>query len=224
MQNEPMSYLRRALAFCAAATAALAAAPALAVNPAALPDERWISISGEVQSATDDAFTLKHKNGTITVEVDDWDWYSEARPLRKGQHVTVAGRIDNDLFERRTIEARSVYVDEHKTFYYADSIDEEESTFPYGGMYWGYDGKPSLSGLALLTGTVKRVNGRELVLDTGSREVTVDTEKLGYNPLDDKGIQRIKAGDRVRVSGILDKDMFERREIDATSIISLSRK
>jgi len=74
-----------------------------------------------------------------------------------------------------------------------------------------------------VSGTVEKVMDRELILDTGTGKIQIDTLGMTYNPLDDVGYQKIDEGDRVSVSGRLDLDFFERKEIQADAIVSLSR-
>jgi len=74
-----------------------------------------------------------------------------------------------------------------------------------------------------LSGTVESVSGREFILDTGTGEIQVDTISLGYNPLDEVGYQQVDVGDRVSVTGELDRDFFERKEILADTVVTLSR-
>jgi uncharacterized protein YdeI (BOF family) len=173
-------------------------------------------VSGTVKSGSDDAFRLEHGGEVLLVEMDDWDWYSEARPLQAGQHVSVTGVIDDDLFEKRTLEARSVYVQELGTFYYARAADEEDRLYPYGGHYWGFLGSSSAPQGAALTGRVKSVKDRRFVLDTGESEVTVDTSAVKYRATDGR---RLQAGDRVRITGTIDRNLFDKREINATTLV-----
>ena len=72
-----------------------------------------------------------------------------------------------------------------------------------------------------LSGQVETIDGREFTIDTGLREVRIDTIAMPYNPMDDKGFQQIEVGDWVSVSGQLDLDVFESREIMAESIVTL---
>lgn len=81
---------------------------------------------------------------------------------------------------------------------------------------------PVVVSVTTVQGTVTKVVGDELVVDTGVRTVRVDVDDLPYNPLDDEGYQKIKVGDRVSVTGVMDDDLFESRELMADSIITLS--
>lgn len=189
-------------------------------NPYAENDGDWIDVSGTVVSSNEDSFVLDYGSGTITVEMDDWDWYKEGWTVIKGDHVIVHGRIDDDLFQARTIEASSVYVKDLNTYFYASAADEE--VIPYyivtyttptrqtDDVYWTY-----------VTGRVTDINGREFTLDTGTRTIRIDTSAMPYDPLDNSGFQKVRVGDRVSVGGKLDPDLFDKREIVAASIITL---
>jgi hypothetical protein len=45
---------------------------------------------------------------------------------------------------------------------------------------------------------------------------------MPYNPLDDKGYQKIEVGDVVSVSGNMDDDFLEGRELVAESIVTIA--
>lgn len=87
----------------AAAAARLApaltfSAPADPPNPYLQPDESWIRIRGTVVDPGPESFTLDYGKGTVTVEMEDWEWYHEGYQMIEGDPATVYGRIDDDLF------------------------------------------------------------------------------------------------------------------------------
>ena len=177
-------------------------------------NQSWISVTGIVASTTDSAFRLDYGPGLITVEMDDWDWYKEGRSLLHGDRVTVVGRVDNDFYQKTpTLEASSVYVEDLNTYFYASNADEEGVVLstPWFTTHMNF------------MGTVTTVDGREFTLNTGTGQMKVDTSQMPYNPLDGEGYQRIKKGDRVMVSGDLDYDVVEKKEIMADRIITLSK-
>jgi uncharacterized protein YdeI (BOF family) len=176
-------------------------------------DGSWVRVDGTVVTTTDRSFELDYGRGYITVEVDDWDWYKEGRSILPNDEVVVYGRLDKGFYEGRTIEASSVYVEDLGTTFYASSADEEE----LGPWYVG----PVQVGNISIGGTVKSVRGREVVLDTGVGEIIIDTARLGYNPLDNEGFQRIKAGDRIRVLGRIGDSLFGARRIVADQLLSV---
>jgi hypothetical protein len=176
-------------------------------------DGSWVRVDGTVVSTTDRSFELDYGHGHITVEVDDWDWYKEGRSILPDDEVVVYGRIDKGFYEGRTIEASSVHVEDLGTTFYASSADEEE----LGPWYVG----PVQVGNISIGGTVKSVRGREVVLDTGVGEMIVDTGRLGYNPLDNEGFQRIQPGDRIRVVGRIGDSLFGARRIVADHLLSV---
>lgn len=209
------------------ALATLAAAPALAAQPYAKPDNSWIALSGEVVEVSPETFQLDYGEGLITVEMDGWHWYDDSERLQPGEFVTVAGDVDDDLFEVAKIEAKSVYARERDTYYYASPSDEETAegvaTY-YAVPLYAAMGKPSSQPegtVMTLSGTVTAVQGQEIVLDTGANDVTVDTSALSYNPLDEVGIQQIDTGDVIRVNGQVDEAFFARNELLADTITSI---
>lgn len=183
-------------------------------------DDSWVTLNGRVLSAGNDSFVLDYGDGTITVEMDDWDWYEEGNLLSAGDRVSVSGLIDDDFLEKRSIEASTVYVEDLNTYFYASAADEEDPYFVSTTYYIQPLGDESQLSL---TGTVGQVSGREFTLDTGTGSIQVDTSYMRYNPLDKQGFQRVSRGDKVSVSGELDLDFFEEREILADSVISLNQ-
>jgi uncharacterized protein YdeI (BOF family) len=195
-------------------SAFLAAPAAAEENPYAMADNAWISMSGEVESVDPDEFVLDYGDGSVIVEMDDGDRDADAYKLMKGDDVTVSGLVDDDFFETTTIEASSVYVDKLGTYFYASAVDEEDDFVTVH--------TPVIMSETIVQGTVKEVNDEEFVVDTGFHELTVEVEEMAYNPLDDQGYQKVEAGDVVSVTGDMDDDFFEGRELVADTVTVLT--
>lgn len=188
--------------------------PVSAENPYAASNDSWISLNGNIVTADNDSFELDYGEGIVIVEMDDWDWYDDAYGVLTGDEVTVYGYVDDDFLETTSIEASGVYVKNRNTYYYASGADEEDRYVPYySTAYVDTD--------LQLTGKVTSTSGREFTIDTGNRKIQVNTSAMLYNPLDDKGFQQITEGERVQVTGDLDIDLFEEKEIMAETIITL---
>lgn len=186
-------------------------------NPYLQPDETWISLSGTAVDIQEDHFTLDYGEGVVLVEMDDWNWYPDTTGLLDGDRVRVYGKVDDDLYETTSIEASSVYVENLGTYFYANPADEE---YDEDYDYWVV-ATPIILGEMTVRGTVTSIDGREFTIDTGTRELTVDTIGMNYNPLDDKGFQKIDIGDYVSVTGEIDVDVWEARELMADVIVTL---
>ena len=181
---------------------------------AAFPDESLVTLAGTVVSARPGQFVLNYGSGTITVEMDDWDWYREGGMLVPGDRVTVSGRLDRNLLARDSIEASAVFVDELNTVYFASGADEEQLgllTVP-----------PLPAGKVDATGRVTAIEGREFIIGSPTGAVVVDTSRMADNPLDAQGSPQIEVGDRVYVWGDLDLSLPEGAELRADAVISLS--
>lgn len=203
-----------------AATAIAAALSAGTAFAASLDDKvhgSWIGLTGTVAAASDDQFTLDHGEGIIVVEMDDWDSLPDGKPINAGENVRVTGRLDKTFLTSRSIEAGTVYVYDRNTYYTANPADEERIANSYV-----YTVVPADGTWLNVEGTVKQISNREFVLDTGVSLIEVDTIEMGYNPLDDIGVQRIDVGDRVSVYGEVEKHLFDNRELHATAITSFS--
>ena len=195
-------------------SAFLAVPAAAEENPYAMADNAWISISGEVEAVDPDEFVLDYGDGSVIVEMDDGDRDADAYKLMKGDDVTVSGLVDDDFFETTTIEASSVYVDKLGTYFYASAVDEEDDFVTVH--------TPVIMSETVVQGTVKEVNDEEFVVDTGFDELTVEVEEMAYDPLDDQGYQKVEAGDVVSVTGDMDDDFFEGRELVADTVTVLT--
>lgn len=224
----------QALALTALSTLAMLLSPTLAASAdygrsetgrplAGKVDGEWVSLNGKVKDVDVETFTVALNGTEITVEMDDYDWYNE-NVMLPGDEVTVTGVLDNDFYERRTIEASSVYVQKLGRYYYANSDDEE------GGYYSSYLAGTGLIGAKegdwlSLVGTVIEIGESEFRLDTGPQIVSVETDGLTYDPLKPDSLNRLKIGDRVSIAGEMDDaDFFEAREIEASSVVILSGK
>ncbi|MGD2046545.1 MAG: hypothetical protein PVJ80_08315 [Gemmatimonadota bacterium] len=199
----------------ALAVGALLAAPVTAQNPYMRADDSWINIEGTVDRVWRDAFTLDYGDGTVTVEMDDGDRDADAYILRKGDKVSVSGRVDDDLFEITTIEAGRVYVENLGTNFYSSAADEED---------WLVSINPPLElSRTEIRGTVIGVDETDdsFTLRVGARDVTIETDELSYDPLDDEGYQQIEAGDYVAVGTHLEQNFFEGHEIMADHVTVL---
>lgn len=185
-----------------------------AAKLAAARDGNWINISGRVVSTAPDRFVMNYGRGNVTVEMDDWDWYQEGRAIKPGDEVTVNGRADADLFAKKTIEARSVYVKGLNTFFYARANDEETPVVTTVYV-------PPSSGSIDAKGIVSAIEGREFTLGWAGGSVRVDTSGMADNPLDEQGFQRVKVGDQLYIWGDLDLEKGEDAELMASTIVTL---
>jgi len=194
---------------------ALLAFPALAQDPYEAADDTWISVSGEVESVSPDMFALNYGDGLITVEMDDGDRDADAYKLVKGDRVTVYGKVDDDLFETRSIEASSVYVENLGTHFFASAVDEEDVFITVT--------TPVVVSRIELQGRVTNVGLDQFSIDNGTREITVEIDELPYNPLDDEGYLKITEGDWVRVIGEMQPDFMQGRILMADSVVSVHK-
>lgn len=185
-------------------------------NPYTRADETWITLNGTVESVAPDTFTLDYGDGMIVVEMDDGDRDADAYKLLKGDKVIVTGKIDDDFFQATSIEASSVYVENIGTTFFSSSVDEEDADIIAAELTL-----PIVATRFSVQGTVTKIDGDDFIIDNGAREIRVDVSSLSYDPLDDEGYQQIEVGDRVKVYGYLDTDLFEGREIQADTLIEL---
>jgi hypothetical protein len=179
------------------------------------PPASEISLSGKVSAIEPDSFTLDYGAGRVRVDLEDGlDWFPTGTPgLTIGEPVTVNGIIDDDMFDSREIEAKSIYRQSMQTYLYSDASNARFFPIP--------ETKPDDMSWVNLSGTVKGITGREFVLDTGVREFHVTTAGVTQNPA---ALARLRPGARVSVSGVVNgDDIFDRQEIDATAVVVLAQ-
>ena len=107
-----------------------------------------------------------------------------------------------------------MHIEKLGTTFFASSVDEEN---------YSYTVITPINPLVVsVQGTVTAVYDEEFTLNNGERSLTVEVEEMPFNPLDNEGFLKIEVGDFVNVSGKIDKDLFEGRELVADSIIEIT--
>lgn len=210
----------RVFTWLIAAILTVATIPATAQDmeePYEKPDDSWISISGTVAESDSDMFMLNYGEGMITVEMDDFDTYGDAYAIKEGDNVVVYGKIDDDLYELRTIEAGSVFVENLNSQFFASPADEEDIGFVTVTV-------PVVPNKTTIKGTVVDIDAaiEEFTVETAKREIVVDADRLPYNPFDEEGFHQLYLGNRVSVTGTMGADFFEGKRLQADSIVSLN--
>lgn len=211
--------LKRTLSLITATLPLMFAGHALAEsNPYAQGDDTWVTLSGTAVDTQKDGFTLDYGAGLVQVEMDARFSTRDAQVVNEDNKVTVYGRIDDDLFEKATIEADSVFVENSRTYFHPVPADEEAvERFDMSPLIPVQEGDISVSG------TISSIDGRTFTITaTGGRGVTVDTSELHYNPLDRRGQQQLNVGDYVTVHGRMDERTLAQREFTAKHIIALA--
>jgi len=174
-----------------------------------------VIISGKVGDIRDDEFDLVYTTGVITVELDRFGWSDNATDyLMQGENVTVRGYVDDDFFEGREIEATNVNLNENFVHYYAK--DNALSTVVNLFENKNPDGV-NLS----VTGTVKSITGKNMVVINKNGTIPVDLTHFDYDPFDSAGMQQIDIGDQVYVYGQIDENFFNKKELKADGLIEL---
>jgi uncharacterized protein YdeI (BOF family) len=182
-------------------------------------DGEYISLSGTVSRVGTEAFKLNVNGESILVEMDDYDDKSEVKNILPSDQVIVSGKIDHDFYEKKKIEAGSVYVMSLNKYFYANSNDEED--YNNSDMIKKSVKELPFGAIIDMKGMVVKVSDRKFVVDTGYRKIVVDTMSLGYNPLDNFGVTQIESGDRVHVTGRVDNSFYNGKEITANYVAEL---
>ena len=195
---------------CSAAFFTLAPQSATSSDLTNAKDGTLIVLRGDVKEAYDNFFVLDYTSGLITVEMDDRDPYREGTNISARDRVTVLGRVDNDTFDNARIEAKSVYVESVDRYFHASGVDDEDIGFRK------LFSEADVLGRVYLIGQVSSIGDGHFTIDTGPREVSIDTQRMRRNPFtDDDGID---VGDRVKVSASMDERAFSTRKLAAESV------
>ncbi len=76
----------------------------------------------------------------------------------------------------------------------------------------------------VIQGYVTGISGSTFIVNSEARSVTVETDEMAYNPLDDEGFQKVDIGDRVSVRGEVDENFWGNKELVADTVITLSNE
>ena len=187
-------------------------------------DGEYITVSGKVTKASGKNFHLESKGQKMEVTMNNnFDmWTSDGLKIRQGDKIVVTGRVDNDLLDKKTLNASSVYVKNLNSYFYGDSSDNSYTPV-LSSSYMAIEDLPENSSVDI-TGKVTNISGREFTVDTGLRKVQVDTADMLYNPMDSTGLTQVKKGDRVQISGLVDNKYLDEKELSASYIIELDNE
>ena len=203
-------------------TTPVTVAPTVTTPVANLVNNSYVTLSGVVGEVTEgDEFELRYGGGTVMVDTNDtWpDLFKKDASMfiKTGDRITVTGRVDANFFDKKEIEAYrlTVHNDNYYRTYtnndYAPSYQPDTQYY-----YYPYDADNSLDDKTVsMTGQVSAVGGNDdFMLRYGDREIKVDTDKLNFTDA-----SRLTVGDIVTVYGNLDKDWFNKTEVEATKIV-----
>lgn len=203
-----------------------------------LQDGTLVTASGTVGAFSDgDEFTLNIGGSTIKVDTNDdatnlFGDNREARNvLKPGDKVTVTGTIDENLFDRKEIDATVVQFN-GKNYYsaltpaaggtvaatttstnpvYADWEKEYEVVRPY-------DTKEFVNDRVRLTGNVVKISDADtFTLDYNGGTIEVDINDNAFM----KKNSKIAIGDRVALYGEMDDNWFTKRHFEADTLVRL---
>lgn len=182
-------------------------------------DNAPVVLTGTVGEVRKEEFDLNYGTNKITVELDRFGWDgNEAKYLIPGESVTVSGYIDDDFFEGREIEAYNIRLNDSYVYYY--------TTDAYPTYYYVYDADAILEDGTFVTmrGNVSEISEDEFTVTNAKGSMQVDVSKIGYDPFDDVGLQKIEKGDKVYVYGQIDSGFFDTNEIMADGVIELTSR
>ena len=179
--------------------------------------DTWITLTGEVSAVDSKFFTLDYGDGNIFVELRDTDLDSNAYAKMKGEEVMVTARLDDGMFSSERLVAQSVIVDGMDTVYLAESVNQASADLYLStASNIEFDDEEMV-----LVGTVKSIGKEALQIDVGDTTLTVELDELEDAPVDADGYLTLMKGERVRITGELEDDFFNRFTVEADTLIKM---
>ncbi|WP_334018248.1 hypothetical protein [Alteromonas sp. S015] len=179
--------------------------------------DTWITLTGEVSSVDSKFFTLDYGDGSIFVELKDTDLDSRAYANMKGEDVMVTARLDDGMFSSERLIAQSVIVDGMDTVYLADSVNQASADLYLStASNIEFDDEEMV-----LVGTVKSIGKEVIQIAVGDTTLTVELDELESAPVDSEGYLTLIEGERVRITGELEDDFFNRFIVEADTLTKM---
>ena len=179
--------------------------------------DTWITLTGEVSSVDSKFFTLDYGDGSIFVELKDTDLDSKAYANMKGEDVMVTARLDDGMFSSERLVAQSVIVDGMDTVYLADSVNQASADLYLStASNIEFDDEEMV-----LVGTVKSIGKEVIQIAVGDTNLTVELDELESAPVDSEGYLTLIEGERVRVTGELEDNFFNRFIVEADTLTKM---
>tara|TARA_Y100001947_G_C10252737_1_gene266581 strand:- start:31 stop:768 length:738 start_codon:yes stop_codon:yes gene_type:complete len=179
--------------------------------------DTWITLTGEVSAVDSKFFTLDYGDRNIFVELRDTDLDSNAYAKMKGEEVMVTARLDDGMFSSERLVAQSVIVDGMDTVYLAESVNQASADLYLStASNIEFDDEEMV-----LVGTVKSIGKEALQIDVGDTTLTVELDELEDAPVDADGYLTLMKGERVRITGELEDDFFNRFTVEADTLIKM---
>ena len=195
-------------------------ATSTAAPAAQIPDNTYITISGLVSKVDDgDEFELTYAGGTIEVDTNDsWPglFKKDSTDLIKtGDHVTVSGRIDDNYFTGKELDAYALtsYSKGFTRNFRNDAIFPKD----YNYAPHGEDSFLADKNTVRLVGRVSEITGNDKFMLAYGNGGTI---KVNTNKLQVPGANYVAVGDQVIVYGDVNRDWTLKKEIDARQIVS----
>ncbi|WP_394220444.1 hypothetical protein [Alteromonas gracilis] len=180
-------------------------------------DNTWITLTGEVTAVDSQFFTLDYGDGEIFVELKDTDLDTKAYAEIDGEEVMVTAHLDEGMFSNERLVAQSVIVEDMDTVYLADSVDQASAD-----LYLSTANNIDFDDEGMVVvGTIRSIGKEALQIEVGEATLTVELDELEDAPVDENGYLTLVKGERVRISGELEDDFFNRFTVEADTLMKM---
>ena len=154
----------------------------------------WASITGQITAISPTAIRINVGNHSMVVTMKNG--VNGTSLLEANQKVTVYGKVTDLFFQARQIEADDMYI-HFKNIYLVSDRPKKDFWFNFSsnihpGIWFGIYGKVEVN----LPSKEKK-----FILNVGEHSLTIDTQKIKDNPLDNMGYQKIERNQEVYVYG-----------------------
>lgn len=179
-----------------ASAVVLGALPASAAAEKTMKENKFMTLTGTASQVSGEEFLLTYgANKKVKVDLENWGDINASDVVRDGEHVTVSGIVEDNLFEMPEIDAQTIHALDAGRRYDYSSADHR--VIEHDVQYSSRTDTIDRAGNRLITGRVADFNGLNFIMMTDSGPVSIDTAALPYNPADDDYMPKLEKGDTV---------------------------
>ncbi|MDX1680293.1 MAG: hypothetical protein R3242_06145 [Akkermansiaceae bacterium] len=176
------------------------------------PKPSWIFAGGEVVDVGAKSFTVETLEGKLHVHLKSWNWFLRDRRELDGKQVHVVGQVRIQDGNKAILTPMGITLNEWNTHHHVAGFDQASMV---------HASRPQNETQLLLCGTVTKADGGMIAINTGNRNIRVNTRGIVEDIVDDEGYQKVDVGSRVLVSARLERSFFEEGAVDAERVITL---
>ena len=187
------------------------------VSRMSVSQNTWITLTGEVTAVDSQFFTLDYGDGEIFVELSQTKLDPKAYAEIDGKEVMVTAQLDEGMMSNERLVAHSVIAEDADTVYMADTVDQASAD-----LFMSTAGSIDFDDAEMIiVGTVETIGREAVQVKVGDAMLTVELDELEDAPVDSDGYLTLTEGERVRITGELEEDFFNRFTVEADTLMKM---